>query len=342
MKNPQNILIIRTDRIGDVVLTLPIAKFIKRAYPGCKVSFLVREYTKVIPESCKYVDETIVLPHSRTSLDFTELFSLIKIRKFDTAIFVYPRFSIALAAFLAGIKTRIGSGYRFFSFLFSKKIYEHRKTGDKHELEYNLNLLKPIGIENIDKQSVSFDIHVSAESERKVVQILKSLNIPKSKKVVLIHPGSGGSSIDWPISKFIDLSNRLAHELDYSILVTGSENEKPTCEKLITRENTYNLAGKLELNELIALIDKSEILIANSTGPIHLAAALNKNVIGFYPKIKECSVERWGPYTEKRTIFSPTIDCKFCTRKKCEKLDCMDSIDVDDVFLEIQKIMNRK
>jgi ADP-heptose:LPS heptosyltransferase len=340
MINPKNILIVRTDRIGDVVLTLPMAKILKNVYPDSKVTFLVRDYTKALPESNQFIDETILLPSSNNSLDFFELYSLLKLRKFDTAIMVYPRFSITLAVFLAGIKQRIGSGYRFFSFLFTDKIYEHRRSGDKHELEYNLNLLKPFRIDNVDKESVSFDIQVNSETEHKVDKILQYQKIPFDKKIIIIHPGSGGSSIDLPISKFISLSNRLAQELDCSIVITGSKYEVETCNRFINGKNQYNLAGLLTLEELTAMIMKSEILIANSTGPIHIAAALGKNVVGFYPKINECSVERWGPFTKKKLIYSPTIGCTNCTRKQCEQLDCMNSINIDEVFSGIAEILN--
>lgn len=340
MNSPNKILIVRTDRIGDVVLTLPLAKYIKKFYPKSHVTFLVREYTSPLTLNNKFIDNTIILPEKDNQTDFFKVLSILKSEKFDTAIMVYPRFKISLALKLAGIKKRIGSGYRWFSFLFTDKVYEHRKTGDKHELEHNLTLLKKLGITDIEKTDVSFDIHISEKSRQKADQIFEVYNIPKNKKIIIIHPGSGGSSIDLPISKFSSLSYRLAHELDCIILITGSQSEKTTCDKIMNELNSYNLAGKLTLEELTAVIDKSNMLIANSTGPIHIAAALGKNVVGFYPKIKECSVERWGPYTNKKLIFTPPIECENCTREQCEKLDCMNSIDIDNVYSEIKNLLN--
>jgi heptosyltransferase-2 len=106
------------------------------------------------------------------------------------------------------------------------------------------------------------------------------------------------------------------------------------CSKFIVHNSVKNLAGKLNLSQLTTLISVADIFISNSTGPIHIASAMDKYVIGFYPKILSCSVQRWGPYTEKRTIFSPTIDCSNCSRRQCEKLDCMNSIDIGRVFDE--------
>ena len=208
-------------------------------------------------------------------------------------------------------------------------------------MEYNLSLLERIGITNIDRKNVSFNIHPSQKSEQKVEQLLEKFEISREKPTIIIHPGSGGSSIDLPISSFIELTRLLAQGLRYNILITGSEKEKSICEKFIVNENVKNFAGLFSLDELISLIGKSDMLIANSTGPIHIAAAMNKFVAGFYPKIKECAVERWGPYTDKKLIFEPELDCKNCTREQCSRLNCMNSIDIKEVNHKIDDLLQK-
>jgi heptosyltransferase-2 len=111
------------------------------------------------------------------------------------------------------------------------------------------------------------------------------------------------------------------------------------CEEFEISDSVLNLSGKLDLSELKALINKANLFISNSTGPMHIAAALGVYVIGFFPKILACSQKRWGPYTEKKTIFIPTIDCSNCTRKQCEKLNCMNSIDIGRVFDETKRVL---
>jgi ADP-heptose:LPS heptosyltransferase len=133
----------------------------------------------------------------------------------------------------------------------------------------------------------------------------------------------------------------VSKELNTQIILTGTQSEKPLCDELIIRKSPdkkiKNFAGNFNLQELTALIDKCSIFISNSTGPIHIAAALGKYTIGFYPKIPACSAERWGPYTRKRAIFKPEIECSNCTREQCEELDCMNSIKVTDIFAQIEK-----
>lgn len=340
MRGPKNILVVRTDRIGDVVLTLPIANIIKKHFPDSRVSFLIRKYTKSLCENNLFINEIITLDEADGK---TKIFSNIRKikKKFDTAIVAYPTFRIALILFLAGIKTRIGSGYRWYSFLFNKKIYEHRKISEHHELEYNIRLLKAIGVEEeVSPSTVLFNLHSSPLSRQFVEKEFSSRSVNLLNKLIIIHPGSGGSSIDLPPDQMKRLVYLMAQELDVEILITGSKTEKELCESLVVNEKTKNLSGLFDLPELIALIEKSDLMIANSTGPIHIAAALGKYVIGFYPKIISCSDKRWGPYTNNKKIFSPTIDCNNCTRKTCEELDCMRSINIDDVLKSVKLFLN--
>ena len=342
MKNePKNILIVRTDRIGDLILTLPLAGLIKKQYPDSRVSFLVREYTKNIVSNHPYVDEVIVLKESDGNVPLFENVNIIKQKKFDTCIVVYPRFKISLIVFFSGIKNRIGTGYRWYSFLFNRKVYEHRKNAERHELEYNVNLLEKLGVKtNISDSSVSYDFRVDESSLQNVIRILIDEKIDLQKPIIIVHPGSGGSSIDLSINKFAELVRKLDED-NYQVILTGSKNEIELCEKIKSSNKVKNLAGRFNLDELTALISKSVMFISNSTGPIHIAAALGKYTVGFYPKIISCSQARWGPYTNKKLVYEPQIDCKNCTREQCEKLNCMDSIDITKVYTDIKNVLNK-
>ncbi|MGE5410967.1 MAG: glycosyltransferase family 9 protein [Clostridiales bacterium] len=340
MNEPKNILIVRTDRIGDVVLTLPLAALIKKRFPEASVSFLVREYTKPCVTNNPYIDNVLVLKEKNGRIMLRENIRLLKKYKFDSCVVVFPLFQIALIMLLSGIKKRIGTGYRWYSFLFNNKIFQHRKYAESHELEYNVNLLDFLGVnEKVNKKNVEFGLRPTPENEQKIEQLLLQNKIDRHRPIIIIHPGSGGSAVDLPVESFKRLTSLLAHYLPLQIIVSGSDAEKSVCNELIMDNSVKNFAGKLNLGEFIALINKADLLIANSTGPIHLAAALKKSVVGFYPKITACSAERWGPYTEKSSVFLPTLDCKNCSREQCERLKCMDSIDMKEVFNNIKEII---
>lgn len=340
MKSPEKILIVRTDRIGDVVLSIPMAETIKRKYPDCRITYLIREYTKALLDGNSFINEILIADEKEGTISFVENLKKIRSGKFDTCIVVNPTFKIALIMFLSGIKNRIGTGYRWYSILFNKKLYEHRKYGDKHELEYNLNLLAKLGIEiNNLTTEINFHLKIDNDSSNKIESILSQKGFKSGNKIIIVHPGSGGSSVDLPKEKLIDLTRMLTNLENVSIIITGSKSESGLCKEFEVGESVINLSGILNLSLLKALISKANIFISNSTGPMHIAAALGAYVINFFPKIPACSQKRWGPYTEKKTIFVPTIDCKNCTREQCEKLNCMNSIDIGRVFDETKSVL---
>jgi len=341
MITPKNILIVRNDRIGDVVLSLPLAGLIKKHFPDCKITFLLRNYTKDIANDHPNIDDVIILKEDNGRIPVWKNVNQLKKGLFDASIIVYPTFITALIIFLARVKFRVGSGYRWYSFLFNKKVFEHRKYAEKHELEYNVNLLKVFGIEEyISTKNVLFDIHINKTSMEKVNRILTDSGVKFEKKIIIVHPGSGGSAIDLPIEKFSELVKNLSLLNKVDIIITGNEDEKNICSTISSNTNAIDLSGKFNLSEIICLIRLSEIFISNSTGPIHIAAALGKSTVGFYPKIRACSPERWGPYTQKKVIFTPEIECNDCTREQCERLNCMNSIDIDNVTKEVTKLIS--
>lgn len=336
---PKNILIVRTDRIGDVVLSVPLAGLIKKAYPDCKVTFLLREYTKSLAEGNPYIDKVLVLKERQGKILFSDNVRMLRSYRFDTSLTVYPTFITSIITYAANIKNRIGTGYRWYSFFFNYKVYEHRKYAEKHELEFNVNMLKQLGIETeVNKSTVKFDISAGEPEKEKVKEVLEQEGVSLGKPLIIVHPGSGGSAVDLPLIKFRELIERISASLDANIILTGSESEKEICMQLLVHEKVHNLAGKFNLGEMKALIGFCDIFIANSTGPLHIAAAMGKYIIGFYPRIRACSVDRWGPYTTKAVVFSPEIDCTNCTREQCAELKCMNTIDVSNIFAETEKI----
>lgn len=340
MISPQKILIVRTDNIGDVVLSLPMAELIKQKYPKCKVAYFLRRYTSPLLGGNPFIDEVIVADESQSEILFKKNLKKLKAKGFDTCVVVNPTLRISLMMFLAGIRNRIGTGYRWYSFLFNRKVFEHRKYGEKHELEYNISLLNIIGIKTTDfNGEINFHLSVTEESSEKINTLLGDKGLKQGDKIVIIHPGSGGSSVDLPKEKLIELTCKITALKNVSIVITGSKNEIELCKEFEVNNSVINFVGQLDISLLKALIKKADLFISNSTGPLHIAAAFGIYVIGFYPKIFSCSEKRWGPFTKNKTIFIPTIDCSNCTREQCEKINCMNSIDIGRVFDETRRVL---
>lgn len=340
MNKPENLLIVRTDRIGDVILSLPLASEVKKKYPDCKITFLVREYTKSLVMGNRNIDEIMILKMSGSKILIKDNIQKLRQRNFDTALMVYPTFLLSMIIFLSRIRIRIGTGYRWYSFLFNRKVYEHRKYALKHELEYNLSLLSELGVQSTGGiGKVDFNLSLNTATRDKIYLILNENSVNTNKKIIIIHPGSGGSAVDLPASKLKELIRLILKGTDCEIILTGSSEERSICSQLVVDDRVKNLAGMFNLAELMEVIGISSIFISNSTGPLHIAAALNKYVIGFYPKVQVCSAGRWGPYCETGFVFVPEIDCHNCTVEQCIKLDCMSSINMNKVFEKIEKIL---
>jgi len=336
---PKKILIVRTDRIGDVVLTLPMAAALKHYFPQSHITFAGRKYTAPIAQNCTFIDETIVFPDNLQSVPASELLPMLKNKNFDTVFLVSPNYQASLLMFLARIPHRIGNGFRWFSFLYNNRIWEHRSKVKYHELEYNLRMLKGVGVEvPFDKSTTRYGLRVSKETNTAVSKMLSELSVPEKHPIIVVHPGSGGSAIDLPLEKFHELVVSLEREQLGTILITGNKQEEALCAEVAEETRAINLSGKFSLTELMGIIGKSDIFVSNSTGTLHMAAAMGKHVIGFYPKIKVCSAKRWGPYSATSDVFEPMIDCKNCTRKKCEDLQCMNTINIDMVTKRIKEI----
>lgn len=333
-KEIKRILLVRTDRIGDVVLSLPMLPLLKKRFPNASITVMVRQYTRELVEGHSCVHDVIVWGEHN---GLSEYVTVLKQRNFDIAILPYPRFNLALVTFLAGIPIRVGTGYRWYSFLFNKRIYEHRKDARRHEVDYNLNLLSTIGITPEDHPS--FEFGISNESTKNVDAILKADSV---KKFAVLHAGSGGSARDWSIERFAQLGDTLQSELKLPIVLTGGANEKELVDSLAAAMTTkpYNYTGRFSLQELAALFQRAEVFVSNSTGPLHIAAMVGTPVVAFYPPIIQCSPMRWGPYTAKKKVFSgDNAACMLCKGGPCRSNVCMDQITVEQVVAGIKELI---
>jgi heptosyltransferase-3 len=336
----ENVLIVRTDRIGDVVLTLPMVSALHAKFPGRRISMLLRSYTRELVEGFAGLDSILQYDDGKKPRKFFAMLTELREYRFDLVFVVHPTFRLALAMLIAGIPIRAGTGYRWYSFLFNRRVFEHRRTAEKHEAEYNLSLLQAIGC---DIRSIpSFALALSQAAKDAAAQEALRLGIGAGEKLVILHPGSGGSARDWSAQNFGDLARTLKSD-GCTVVVTGSALERPLVEEVVRRSDgsAAASAGRLSLKELAAFIGSARLFVSNSTGPLHIAAAVGTPVIAFYPPIQECSPRRWGPLTEKKIVFTADNDlCELCKGGPCQGNDCMNQITVDQVLQAARKFLS--
>jgi ADP-heptose:LPS heptosyltransferase len=295
----KKIAVIRTDRLGDMVLTLPMCNSLKQNLPNSKICLIARKYVSDLLYQCPAIDEVLYLEDNQAGINH-----IFRHNKFDAVFFPRPKLEEAWASFINHVPLRIGSGYRYYSFLFNHRIYTHRKDAARHECEYNNDMVA--NILEIPLQPKLVKPVIQPEAEKLVNDLLVKYNITSEDKFIIVHPGSGGSARDWDAGNFGKVASVLTDELKLKVIVTGTLNEKPSCDKVLAESSTaLNFCGKLNLSGLMALLERSSLMMSNSTGVLHIAAALGTPVIGLYPNSPHISSKRWGPYSPNSITISP-------------------------------------
>lgn len=306
VKSPKSVLISRTDSIGDVMLTLPLAKAIKEKYPSCRIYFLGRSYTKAVITACEYVDDFI---------DVSEYVSrklLWTWGKPTAIIHVFPQAAIARRAKALKTPIRIGTINRLYHwFTCNRLVRLSRKNSDLHESQLNFALLKPLGIDltpSLDSIGNMYGFTNVAPLQPEWQQVLEP-----GKYHLILHPKSQGSAREWGLDNF----QSLIHLLDpsrYQIFISGTEAERPSLQPLLDacKGRVVDIIGKMDLTTFISFISKCDGLVSASTGPLHIAAALGKKAIGIYPPIRPMHPGRWAPIGPRAVALSLNKSCNDC------------------------------
>lgn len=307
----KKILVLRPDRLGDVILTLPVVRNLKESFPEASITYLCTGYTAQILESYSLISDLIIYDRNGTHKGFKNIVTLAKglrERNFDLAVHLLPRYPLALATYLAQIKYTVGTGFRWYSFLFTHRQYDHRKHNQYHEAEYNLRLLKKIGIDSAFHQDVYSNFNFPRALDNSVQKVISQKF--NDRPFIIIHPGSGGSSIDWPLSNFIKLIKLLNQWGKFEVGITGVVAENDYLTPLNQSDIKFvDLIGIFGLNELAVLLRQASLFVSNSTGPLHLAVAMGTKVIGLYPNSPGLSPGRWGPISQDEySYLTPEID----------------------------------
>jgi ADP-heptose:LPS heptosyltransferase len=331
------ILVIRTDNMGDVLLSTAVLPLLRSRFPRARISMLVNQYAAELLANNPYLDEVLILEGSNMAL-----LSRLRQGKYDWAIFLLPRPRLALLAWLAGIAHRVGTSRRFYSFLFNHRVRISRRRMAKHELEYNLDLLGPLGIVSPKRAKPVF--RLTKDEESWAGTYLKKQGVKSGERLVMLHPGGFGSALLWPAGHYVQLIDRLAKLKGIRLILGGGSGERRLLAGIARAcvSKPLVLGGKLSLRQYAALIDRAGLFVSASTGPMHLASCLATRLVALFCPIRDCTPERWGPYTRRATVLMPPLaECEECKEENCAHAPCMDKLSVDTVFAACQKELVR-
>lgn len=316
------VIISRTDAIGDVVLTLPMAGVLRELYPESRIYFLGRSYTREVVEASVYVDEFINWDEYK-DLPEAEAVENMKAIGADTIIHVFPNKQIARLSRRAGISQRIGTTNRIYHWLTCNTLVRlSRRHSPYHEAQLNLKLLVPLGaaaLYSLDEIGGYYGLTRLAPLAPDIAG-----RIDPHRFNLVLHPKSRGSAREWGLDNFGELI-RLLPKDRFNIFITGTAAEGDLVKPLLNEHpGVVDLTGRLSLAELMTFLSRVDGLVAASTGPLHLAAALGINALGIYPPIKPMHPGRWAPIGPKAAVFVKDTDCEAC--RKTGDCVCMRSV----------------
>jgi heptosyltransferase-2 len=358
----QRVLVVRLDAVGDVIMTTPFLRELRRFLPGAWITLVVRPTLVNLVELCPYVNE--VLPfdcHVRSGLKHLRLhmrtlhlaWKRLWHRPFDLAI--VPRwdadiFHAAFVAFSSGAtwrmaysehvnegKSELNKGY---DQLFTHTLVD---TALKHEVEHNLEIVRYLGGAGEEER---LEVWLSQEDHTMAENLLQSRRVSPDDLLIALGPGAGDAKRMWPLCNFVELGTWLQQKYSASLLVVGGDEEEYLGRELEQKlgGTVINSVGRTTLREVCALLKQCQLYIGNDSGAMHLASAAGVSVveISCHPlngsRWHANSPHRFGPWGVDFTVLQPEKAIEPCS-DGCTALQahCIQNVTVADVKDAVEK-----
>jgi len=338
----KRVLIVRTDRIGDVIMVTPMIREIRKQYPDAYIGTLTQPYTSDIFLHNPHLD--VALTDDLAKKTFWSVTKEIRSHSFTDGLLVWPTERAAYQMFFAGIRNRIGVGHKLYGFLtIMRGVSRHNYTPLRHEADYCMDLARKIGIRSSE---IAPELFVTDDERAKAHAILGSKGISPGDTKLFVHTGTGGSSPNWSESKYISLLKALMVEFPgpgVKIVLTAREMGNPFLDealaigggRIVTISNDI-----ADLRGLITSIAVADLLITPSTGPEHIADALNIRCIGLHCHRPMNSARYWG-ILNRRSVNLEVTD-EYCRRHcSADQNSCAieGGIEIDEVIRHAKKLI---
>jgi len=329
----KKIVLIRLDKIGDLISTLPVDQILDPAIYD--VTWVVQKGMLGILQLGEKRRRAIEIDKSNPRIAKALLRKLLFDESFDVAISFQSPWWVNFQLFMAGIPKRIGPLSSWHSFLFlTEGLRQKRSQSIKHEFDYNLDLVLSLTgplSENVKPGDLIFRIQKPHSSKK-----LEQFNL--GSRFVVVHPGMAGSALNWPQAKYIERINELIED-QFVVAITGTNADQPYLSQIEPEFREHPkvrwLVGKIDLKDLVEVIYFSEFVIAPSTGVAHLTASVGKRLYSIFSPIKVHHPTRWGPRgvsPEQISIFTPDVKCPAqfrCLGPECPHFNCMEKIKIN-------------
>jgi heptosyltransferase-1 len=332
---PARILIIKPSAIGDVVHALPILALLRKRWPGARISWLVTPACAGLLDNHPMLNEVIRFDRRgfgaawRNPLVLWRLFRFgaqLRKKRFDLVIDLQGLFRSGWLASRTRAPVRIGfANAREFAPMF----YTHRVPIDSVEQHAIDRYLKIAGALGCETSPVEFPFAVGEADRAQVAQWL-----PAGNRYAVLLPGTNWATKRWPVERFAAVVAPLRERMGLKVVVAGAGEDAALAARI---PSDLNLVGKTNLAQLVALLERAALVIANDSGPMHIAAALGRPLVALYGPTNPV---RTGPYQREESVLRLDIPCSPCYSRSCSHQSCLRWLGVDAVVGEAERRMD--
>ena len=317
----RRILIVKLSSLGDVFHALPAVHCLKAGL-GVDVDWVTQpEYTELV-RCFPDVTEVMAFPRRRYLTEAIPFVRALRSREYDLVLDLQGLLKSAIVSKLARGAKVIGPSFRREGALVLYDAVAGPRDKNRHAVEENLDIVRYLGVGMLPVQfPVLFPVcEVAGEEPR-----------------VAVVPVSRGAAKNWPVERFAETAKRLRREVGAAVYLFGTKDDAPACEAVrsaaalgASDPGIVNLAGRTSLVEMGGWLGAMQLVIANDSGPIHMAAAVGTPVLALFGPT---DAKRTGPYGAQHRVLTADVECRPCFRRACSEdiPKCLSGITVDRV-----------
>ena len=340
------ILILKFSALGDVVHTLPFAATLRKTLPDSHISWMVEERFQDILQGNPDIDEVIPLRtkvwrknwNAKSLGEILDTIKTLRQHKFDLVFDLHGLLKSGFIARLSDASNRVGFHRKNckekLSTLFTNQKAPYT-AGGLHVVDMNLTLLQS-ALSKV-KETKVFPLQVPDKADKKIASFMDQHPDLTARPIIAINPGAGFESKQWELDRFAELADRIAKELECSIMLTWGPGEEFKVQQISAHMQQPNwIAPPTSILESIALYKRMALLVSCDSGPLHLGAALGIPTVSIFGPTDPV---RNGAYGVNHATVYKVLSCSFCWKKTCPlgTKECMNLVNVDEVFQAVKQ-----
>ncbi|WP_445156441.1 glycosyltransferase family 9 protein [Halomonas sp. E14] len=320
--SPLRILVVRNDKLGDFMLAWPALACLKAALPEARLSVLVPSYTAPLARCCPWIDEVILDPGPDAGRRAQrELLAELRSARFTAMLTLFSTPRIGWLGWRAGIRHRLAPATKWAQLFYNHRIVQRRSRSAQPEYLYNIELAEALvavlGGTPAPRPAPPFWPLPPGTRAARREALAAELGIAASRPWLFLHAGSGGSAVNLAPDRYAALAVAVEQGLAPDAprphwLLTAGPGEAPAAQQLCAMLCAEGLQAQVlpprpGLADFALTLACADLFIAGSTGPLHVAACLNRPTAGFYPARRSATALRWQTCNEasRRLAFSP-------------------------------------